>query len=132
MRKFIATILAFLYITTSGGATLHMHYCMGQLANWGLGHDKSKTCGKCGMKKSDEKENGCCRDEHKFVSNKGDQKTGETGIRILQLLSLALPQAFYIITEIVPSSLSEKNPISHAPPRGDGVAVYIRNCIFLI
>jgi hypothetical protein len=30
------------------------------------------------------------------------------------------------------SSLTEENPISHAPPRSNGVAVYILNRTFLI
>ncbi|MBK6990321.1 MAG: hypothetical protein IPH34_00115 [Chitinophagaceae bacterium] len=37
MKKFITAILAVLYISTSTGAMVHMHYCMGQLADWGLG-----------------------------------------------------------------------------------------------
>ena len=30
------------------------------------------------------------------------------------------------------SSLTEKNPYGNAPPRSAAVAVYIRNCVFLI
>jgi hypothetical protein len=40
MKKFITAILAVLYLGTSSGATIHMHYCMGKLAEWGLGHQK--------------------------------------------------------------------------------------------
>ena len=69
MKKFVTAILAVLYLGTSTGATVHMHYCMGKLADWGLGHNKSKTCGNCGMEKSEEKDNGCCKDEHKFVNS---------------------------------------------------------------
>ena len=47
MKKFITAILAVLYLGTSSGATIHMHYCMGKLADWGLGHKNSKTCGQC-------------------------------------------------------------------------------------
>ena len=53
MKKFITAILAVLYLGTSSGATIHMHYCMGKLADWGLGHQNSKTCGNCGMEKPD-------------------------------------------------------------------------------
>jgi hypothetical protein len=51
MKKLFVAILAILYLSTSTGATLHVHYCMGRLAGWGLGHNNSKTCGKCGMEK---------------------------------------------------------------------------------
>jgi len=105
---------------------------MGKLADWGLGHNKSKTCGECGMEKSEEKDNGCCKDEHKFVKNDGDQKIAEAGFQMMQLASVALPVSFVEIPDNNFSSVTEENPISHAPPRSTGVAVYILNRTFLI
>ncbi len=132
MKKILAAILAIIYLGTSTGATVHMHYCMGKLADWGLGHNKSKTCGECGMEKSEEKDNGCCKDEHKFVKNDGDQKIAEAGFQMMQLASVALPVSFVEIPDNNFSSVTEENPISHAPPRSTGVAVYILNRTFLI
>ena len=132
MKKFIVGILAILYLGSSIGATLHMHYCMGELAGWGLGHDRSSTCGKCGMEKSEEKDTGCCQDEHKFIKNDTDQKTAEAGFQLIQLLAVALPVSFIEIPTNDLPSVTEENPISHAPPRSCGVAVYLRYCVFLI
>lgn len=132
MKKFIVAILAILYLGTSTGATIHMHYCMGKLADWGLGHNKSKTCGECGMDKSDEKDNGCCKDEHKFVKNDNDQKIAEAGFQMMQLVSTAMPLSFFEVPVKHISSITEGNPISHAPPRSSGIAVYILNRTFLI
>ena len=132
MKKFLAVILALAYMTASTGATLHMHYCMGKLADWGLGHNTSKTCGKCGMEKSGEKDNGCCKDEHKFVKNNTDQKTAESAFQLTQLVAVALPVSFVEIPSNDFLSVTEENPISHAPPRSCNVAVYIRNCVFLL
>ncbi|MBP9097633.1 MAG: hypothetical protein V9F01_04525 [Chitinophagaceae bacterium] len=132
MKKFITAILAVLYISTSTGAMVHMHYCMGQLADWGLGHNKSKTCSKCGMEKSDEKDNGCCKDEHKFIKNDTDQKAAEAGFQMIQLFATAIPVSFVEIPSADFPTVTEENPISHAPPRSGGVAVYVRNCTFLI
>lgn len=132
MKKFIVAILAVLYLGTSTGATVHMHYCMGKLADWGLGHNKSKTCGNCGMEKSDEKDNGCCKDEHKFVKNDNDQKTTESFVTNFVLQVIDIPVEWSNSSEILVSSVTEKHPVSHAPPRSSGVAVYIRNCTFLI
>jgi hypothetical protein len=105
---------------------------MGQLADWGLGQNKSKTCGKCGMDKSEEKDNGCCKDEFKLVKNDTDQKASEAGFKLIQLITVALPVSFVEIPSVNFPSVTEENPISHAPPRTGGVAVYIRNCVFLI
>ena len=132
MKKILAVILAVIYLGTSTGATVHMHYCMGKLADWGLGHNKSKTCGECGMEKSEEKDNGCCKDEHKFVKNDGDQKIAEAGFQMMQLASVALPVSFVEIPDNNIPSVTEENPISHAPPRSTGVAVYILHRSFLI
>lgn len=132
MKKFIVTIIAFIYISTSTGATIHLHYCMGQLAEWGFTSDNSKTCGKCGMPESDEKQDDCCKDEHKFFKNNTDQKYSEAGLQLMQLLAIALPPSFFEFQANYFSLHTGENPMSHAPPRGASVAVYIRNCTFLI
>jgi len=132
MKKFTAAILAVLYMGTSTGATLHMHYCMGKLADWGIGHSNSKTCSKCGMEKSSEKDNGCCRDELKFIKNDTDQKTAQAGVQLIQLFAAAMPVSFVEVHTIDSPSVTEETPVSHAPPRSSGVAVHVRNCVFLI
>lgn len=132
VKKILVAILAFLYISTSVGATVHMHYCMGKLADWGIGHKEAKTCGKCGMQQSVKKTNDCCKDENKFVKNDTDQKTAEATFQMAQVIAVALPVAFFEMTAADISSLTEADPISHAPPQSSGVAVYIRNCVFRI
>ena len=131
VKKFIVTILALVYIGSSTGATVYMHYCMGKLADWGLGHNKSKTCGQCGMEKNDEKDNGCCKDENKFVKNTADQKIVESQFQLIQI-AVSLPVSFFEIPANDFRSVTEENPISHAPPRSNGIAVYILNRTFLI
>lgn len=51
MKKVLAFILLFVYLGTSTGATVRLHYCMGELAGWGLKDVPSETCGSCGMEK---------------------------------------------------------------------------------
>lgn len=132
MKKFIAAILAVLYLGTSSGATIHMHYCMGKLADWGLGDKQSKTCGKCGMEKSDKKDNGCCKDEQKFLKNSSDQKIAESNFQFNIMQGIALV-ADYIEIPFTPiTSVTEENPNSNSPPRTQAVPVYIRNCVFRI
>ena len=130
MKKFIVAIFSIFYLAISCGFTVHMHYCMGKLADWDLGHNKSKTCSKCGMEKSKEKDNGCCKDEQKFVKNVTDQKIAEAGLQMAKVLTL--PVSFIEIPTIDFHVVTEENPVSHAPPRSGVIAVYIRNCVFLI
>lgn len=132
MKKFIVTILAFLYITTSTGATIHLHYCMGELAQWGFEADDSTTCDKCGMAEGDEEKSNCCKDEHKFFKNNTDQKYAEAGLHLMQLLAITLPPSIFNFQANYIFRLTRGTPMNHAPPRGSGIAVYIRNCVFLV
>lgn len=132
MKKLVVAIVALLYISTSTGAPLYMHYCMGKPAGWGFGDNNSKTCGGCGMEKNEQKENGCCRDEHTFLKNEVDQKATAIVFQMIQLLAVTLPVSAIEISSTDFLFVTEENPISHAPPRTGDVAVYIRNCNFLI
>jgi hypothetical protein len=132
MKKFLVAILAFLYISSSTGATVYMHYCMGRLAGAGLEHHSSKTCDKCGMEKAGQKGKGCCKDEHKFFKTQTDQDASITICHLQHPVAIALPVFFFEIPAAPVTNLATENPISHAPPPISSVAVYIRNCVFLI
>lgn len=130
MKKLIVIILAFLHLSASAGVTMHMHYCMGKLADWEVNSKATAQCGKCGMEKS--KKNACCKDELKFVKSTTDQKTAESVFQLIQLAGVALPASVFEITVTNTASVTETNPISHGPPLKGDLAVYIRNCVFLI
>jgi len=132
MKKFITAILAILYITTSAGATVEMHYCMGKIADWSIGHNTAKTCGKCGMEKTDAKDNGCCKDEHRFYKDDSAQKLSESNLQQLQDFSIALPASYIELTHNEFPAATAVIPLSHAPPRTGTVDVYILNCTYLI
>ena len=132
MRKLATLILALLYISTSTGATIHMHYCMGKMAGWGLIASSSDTCGKCGMEKIDRNDNGCCKDEIKLIKNDSDQKSNPSAFQYISLLAVSLPPAVIDCAAASLSSITEEKPVSHAPPRGRPVAVYILHRSFLI
>lgn len=132
MRKAFTLILALLYISTTTGAAVHMHYCMGKMSGWGLIASTSDTCGKCGMEKLDKEDNGCCKDEIKLIKNESDQKSNPSAYQLISLVSVSLPPAFIDYTAAMLSSIAEEKPVSHAPPRSRPVAVYILHRSFLI
>jgi hypothetical protein len=132
MRKAFTLILALLYISTSTGAVIHMHYCMGKMSGWGLIASTSDTCGKCGMEKLDKEDNGCCKDEIKLIKNESDQKSNPSAFQLISLVSVSMPSAVIDYTASTLSSLTEEKPVSHAPPRCRPVAVYILHRSFLI
>ena len=132
MKKFLIAILAFLYISSSTGATLYMHYCMGELASAGLGNLTTKTCDNCGMEKAGQKGKDCCKDESKFFKGQIDQAATVSVYHLLQPIAIALPVSYFEIPSGDICSIAAEYPISHAPPQISSVAVYIRNCVFLI
>ncbi len=132
MKKFITAILAVLYLASSSGATIHLHYCMGKLAETGLSKSNSETCSKCGMEKSEKSDNGCCKDEHKFLKDNSAQNLVDNNLQLLQIFSVAIPAKYFELQTLDFPSLTEANPISHAPPREHGLAIYILKRSFLI
>ena len=132
MKKFLVAIFAFLYISSSTGATVYMHYCMGKLAGAGFGHHSSKTCDKCGMDKAGQKSKDCCKDEHKFIKSQTDQDAAVAVFNLLQPIAVALPIPYFEIPAVAVVTLATKSPISQSPPQSGGIPIYIRNCVFLI
>jgi len=132
MKQVLAVIVAIFYLGTTSGFTLRMHYCMGRLAEIGIGLYGPKTCGKCGMPKSEENKTGCCKDENRFIKNNADQNISSTDLPSFQILTVALPAGF--LESFFPIYFPEikKYPVSHDPPRSNTVAAYLRNCVFLI
>ena len=130
MKKFVVAIFAVFYLAVSSGFTVHLHYCMNKLASWNLIHWHKDKCSVCGMPTSDTKD--CCKDEHKFLKNTTDQKPSESAIQLMQVWAFAVPDAFFEMPVNDFFSVTEKKPVSHAPPRSSGIAIYKRNCVFLI
>jgi hypothetical protein len=132
LKKFIIAILALLYVTVSSGATIHMHYCMDKLVDWSLGHSNDERCSECGMEKN-HAQSSCCKDEHKQVKLKDDQKISEAPIYLMQETSTVLSEFPFGGYSLVPlPSLSQEHPVSHAPPAGANQVIYLRNCNFRI
>ena len=126
MKKFIVTILAVVYLISSAGATIHLHYCMDKLVNWSLSEKPGTLCDNCGM----EEDGNCCKDEHHFIKSKTDQKTAESGIQLFQIAAIAIPAPFIITSELY-FSQKAKHTTGHAPSNS-GVDILIRNCVFRI
>jgi hypothetical protein len=84
------------------------------------------------MSKSNEKDSGCCKDEHKFIKNDNDQKIVESFVVNLSLQVADLPVSFPTLADAPVVSITEANPVGNSPPRSSGIAVYILNRTFLI
>jgi hypothetical protein len=135
MKKVIASILAVIYLSTSMGATVHLHYCMGRLTGWGLVNHEGKDCMTCGMSMKralpgcavDMKS--CCHDEHKHIQGDRAQEAAHgwaDGNLAPALVASPLP----VWSAPVLTQLAEDRPVANGPPPPR--RVFLRNCNFRI
>lgn len=117
MKKTLLSILAALYITASGGAVVHLHYCMDKLVGWALWHNDNgrDKCSKCGMDKG-AKSKGCCKDEHKLVKINKDHKNDNNSYKLNQPVKNVFSCHIISETHLLANSLFERRPQSLAPP----------------
>lgn len=133
MRKLVSGFFLLIYLGTSTGLTLHTHYCMGRLAGWSLGFELPDVCGRCGMDKSDTKDKGCCKDEHRVLKTSVDQKSHTSSFTLnLPLISPA-PSAFYPDPFYIHHQDQDPtNRLDCVTPPLNSIAVYLRNRVFRI
>jgi hypothetical protein len=136
MKRFIAVILTFIYISTAIGANVQLHYCMGKLVKWELGSGKKDLCEACGMKK-DPAGNSigkkkCCEDEYKELKLKKDQRASENAQALVFAPFEATPVTVYNLPDVKAVSLATEFPVAAAPPGTADVPVFLLNCNFRI
>jgi hypothetical protein len=126
MKKFLALLLAVLYMTTSSGVVLNVHYCMGKVSSVKVDNFKAAFC-KCAIQKED---GSCCKTEVKVckLSNehKGTIASGNIQFPVVAHITQTSP--------IVHAELKRRVcilPKGNAPP-GIVVKTYIENCVFRI
>lgn len=138
MKKVLATILAVIYLSTSMGATVHLHYCMGKLVAWGLLDHSDKNCSFCGMQNMQTVEGcqvvkkDCCRDEHRQVKTDKDQKTDQSSAEWGKIIPSVAILSYGAWTDPFVASPVQALPVVKGPPLHTGVPVFLRNCNFRI
>ena len=130
MKKFFVAIIAILYLSTSIGATLQLHYCMGRLVEWNFRHENNSTCSKCGMEKKPESTKGCCKDEYKQIKIDKDQKPSQNDIQLnVAVVALAPTDFNYLVFSS--SFSSARFTRINAPPTCN-TSLNLLNCVFRI
>ena len=128
MKKILSIFIAMMYLATSSGLALQVHYCMDKITGTSLALDHEQACNKCGMKKAS---NPCCKDEFKFVKLQDAHKL------LISDYQVNAPVAEINSTYYTPS-FSVYNPdisgrsIAHSPPGVTGYSLHILHCVFRI
>lgn len=126
MKKALIAILAILYITTTSGVVVNVHYCMGAVASVTYGHDVPETCGKCGMKEKD----GCCHSELKVVKL---DDAHQQAVKAAQLAQLAELPVVYFETAIATYN-SHRGFVNsyHSPPDNRVNVIYLHTGVLRV
>ena len=138
MKKILAAILAFIYLSTSMGATLHLHYCMDKLVSWGFLDQESKDCSFCLMPKKDNhqqflsEKKGCCKDEHKLIKTDKDQKIIPAELQLLKHFPCGSADNYLVHPDLRISSFTVQHPTANSPPRIGKVTIFLLHRNFRI
>ncbi|MBO9632391.1 MAG: hypothetical protein J7578_04690 [Chitinophagaceae bacterium] len=132
MKQLLVFILAFLYLASSAGATVHLHYCKGKLVDIQVGDHDKKPCNGCASKKENKCKKPCCKDEHRMVKlEKDHQKSAEGQFHFVQpVATIAAP--FFEIASVYFLNDEAELPFSHAPPLIHPIQLHLLHCNFRV
>jgi len=131
MKKLLITVLAVFYLGVSSGATVHFHYCMGELIEWGLSNDSSEgadNCSNCGMKKGVSED--CCKDQKQELKLKEIQKAPL--ITYQAKIFVSVPVLYQESPVKTLPSIAPQHSSVYTVPRTEKTPVFLQNCNFRI
>jgi hypothetical protein len=130
MKRFIAAILAILYIGASSGATIQIHYCMGKLVKLTVAHEQyNSKCSHCGMDKNSNDLN-CCKQEQKHLDAVQDHKL-PPAVQSLRPASVKYISIADLITVATATSSTIKTH-DEPPYLLNSIPFHILHCVFRI
>ncbi len=132
MKRTLLTILAIFYLGVSSGASMHFHYCMGELVSWGLAKQSAKVCDFCGMPKTSDDKKSCCKDVEQQAKVEKSQKASQVVYKFESVSSAILqPELYSNYQALIPVRIT-REALSNAPPSGQPIPVYQKNCTYRI
>jgi len=124
MKKFLVTILALVYLTSTFGATVRLDCCLEKLV--------SVTFGTTTTHEDLWSEEKSCKDDHKQSRLGHEQKRNDAKIRVAKFVPSSINTGFPEYTFHAVSALTETYPVNNAPPRQAKVPLFILHCVHRI
>lgn len=132
MKRALLTILTIFYLGVSSGATLHFHYCMGELVKLSLLSEQKKSCDFCGMSSKEIQEKSCCKDNFSEAKVDQSKENSETVYQFKQLQQVILNKTLSEVNYHPLPIETGKAALSNAPPSLSDIPVFILNCTYRI
>ena len=124
-KRSVIIVLAMLYLTTVSGFALNLHYCFNQLASVKV-DAPANPCAKLQNNKMK-----CCKDQKIEIKVK-DAHQNNSPLHWSKFFPIALPASAFIIFTPVVQNRVVANVTQRGPPEGPGIALFLRNCTFLL
>lgn len=124
MNKVLGVILSCLYLFFCSGATVHQHYCMGDLVGTSLFDFRDDACGKCGMEKHTEESKNCCKDVSITVKSDDTYTYSQPDFNMPPQLAAIFPMQLSPINIAFLPGQPEKILGLHSPP-------LLTQCLFI-
>ena len=132
MKNFLVSILTLLYFSSSSGADVYLQHYLTGLSEFGCQSHGEKKCYQSGKDKKGKPDKYCCGQENKNSTYKTYHLAAVSVHHLQHPVSHALTATNLMIPSRVRSILTTGNPLASPFNKYNGVAVYIRNCVFLI
>ncbi len=130
VKKFLSISLLCLYLVSSAGLTISLHYCGGDLAALGIFNDPSCCCDNVKANKKDD----CCKNENKSFKITADQNKAEFAEKKFHTAYYYLPaRTLYAFTEKALYKRISLSPVQlpRPPDKCSLIPAYKRNHSFL-
>jgi hypothetical protein len=126
VKRFLVSIIAFVYFFASSGLLLRQHYCMGDLIETQIDfgqYTASEPCADCGMEQG---EDSCCESKTKLIKKVQEQKTTEVqALAFTSLMTDILP-VFFIHRTFKPALKESVILAALQKPPPDGLPVFLK------
>jgi hypothetical protein len=122
MKKFLVTILALVYLTSTFGATVRLDCCLRKLVHIGLGMSTPESLWHSTTKDD-------CKNDHKQAKLGHEQKQTDGKIRIAKYVPASLNTDYPGYSFHVQSTLTEAYPVNNAPPNQAFIPLFIFHCV---
>lgn len=130
MKRFFAAILTILYLSSTFGATIDLHYCMGEFVSFSLSGEQTGKCGRCGMETHGQ-DTGCCKNVRIAIESNDQHLPGQLSYDLPTFCSHLIHSFFFYNPTIIPSFFRSGIEIDHPPPFQD-IPVFIKIHSYLI
>lgn len=133
MKKVLLILVLMAYISSTIGATVSMHYCMGKLVGTEIGKAKQKKCPNCGMREAKAKKKKCCSEKEHQVKVKAEhQKATKSNNKALVIFDFENTTYFYSSKQTINKPTAKNNVQPHSPPILYEGRLHVLYSVFLI